>query len=679
MRRYLLVLAAVMIFSCSLAFTDDETTPSFKDVLNLTAPGSPEISPDGSRIIYSISKADWEKNQYISQLWILDVATKEKHQLTYGEKSVSSYGWSPDGKYISFVASREEHRQVYLLPATGGEARAVTKAKNGVAGYSWSPCSRFIAYSGTTEESKQEKGREKKYGRYEMFEEEFKNAHLWVVNIDSGKEELIVKDDDKNVGSWDWSPDGKTIAFDATPDSFLPSFSKADIYLVDLESKKVTPLVTQVGPDSGPQWSPDGKTIAFNSAMGTENWLVNTLICTIPASGGQIKVLTAEFDENAGLVDWNKKGIIFRATMRMSSHVLLLSPEGEITPITSGDDFTLGGFSLTKDVSKYAFTYSNSKKYNDLYISSFEQFKPEKLTDYSEQLKNWKMASKEPISWKSTDGAEITGVLIKPADFDPAKKYPLLVIIHGGPTGTSIPSYYDRYNRYYPIEQWAAKGAVILEPNYRGSAGFGLEFRKLNYRNLGVGDYWDVISGVDHLISEGFVDKDKVASMGWSQGGYISAYITTFSDRFQATSVGAGISDWITYYYRTDITPFCPQYLGATPWDDPEIYAKTSPMTHINKAKTPTLIQHGENDARVPITNGYKLYRALKDKGVPVKFVIYKGFGHGITKPKENLAVMTHNWQWFGKYIWGEEITQEVFEEEADTDKDKDTKKEEEK
>ncbi len=240
------------------------------------------------------------------------------------------------------------------------------------------------------------------------------------------------------------------------------------------------------------------------------------------------------------------------------------------------------------------------------------------------------------------------------------------MIIHGGPTGISYPQKFDRYNTYYPIEQWAAKGAVFLEPNYRGSAGFGYNFRKLNYRNLGVGDYWDVISGVDYLISLGFVDKDRIASMGWSQGGYISAFITTYSDRFKAVSVGAGISDWVTYYYRTDITPFTIHYLGATPWKDPEIYKKTSPMTHINNAKTPTLIQHGEFDRRVPTTNAYKLYRGLQDRGIPSKLIIYKGFGHGISKPKEKLAVLTHNWNWFNKYIYGEEPKEEKFEEEKE-------------
>ena len=277
----------------------------------------------------------------------------------------------------------------------------------------------------------------------------------------------------------------------------------------------------------------------------------------------------------------------------------------------------------------------------------------EKLTTLGDQAKGFKIARREVISWKSTDGTLIEGVLLKPPDFDPKKKYPLLVVIHGGPTGVDQPILSP--DRYYPMEQFVAKGALILRPNYRGSAGYGEKFRSLNVRNLGVGDYADVISGVDALIAKGFVDKDRVGSMGWSEGGYISAFITASSDRFKAVSVGAGISDWVTYYVNTDITPFTRQYLHATPWDDPEIYRKTSPITYIAKARTPTLIQQGENDRRVPIPNGYELRQALEDHGVPVKMVVYKGFGHGITKPKQQRAVMEENEKWFAKYIWGEE------------------------
>jgi dipeptidyl aminopeptidase/acylaminoacyl peptidase len=257
-------------------------------------------------------------------------------------------------------------------------------------------------------------------------------------------------------------------------------------------------------------------------------------------------------------------------------------------------------------------------------------------------------------SWKSQDGEPIEGILIKPADFDPAKKYPLLCVIHGGPTGIDRPTMID--TAYYPVDLWVARGALVLKVNYRGSAGYGERFRRLNYRNLGVGDAWDVISGVDSLIAKGWVDPKRVASMGWSQGGYISAFLTTSSDRFAAISVGAGISNWATYYYNTDITPFTIRYLGDDPADDPEIYRKTSPMSYIKQAKTPTLIQHGELDRRVPIPNAYELRQGLEDRGVPVEMIVYKGFGHGINKPKEARAVMEHNLAWFNHYLWGDPL-----------------------
>jgi dipeptidyl aminopeptidase/acylaminoacyl peptidase len=270
----------------------------------------------------------------------------------------------------------------------------------------------------------------------------------------------------------------------------------------------------------------------------------------------------------------------------------------------------------------------------------------------SAQAKGLRLGSREIVSWKSRDGTTIEGVLIKPVGFDPAKKHPLLCIIHGGPTGIDRPTVTDF--RYYPSDLWAARGALILKVNYRGSAGYGERFRTLNYGNLGVGDAWDVLSGIDDLIGRGFVDPDRLGCMGWSQGGYISAFLTTSTTRFKAISVGAGISNWATYYYNTDITPFTVQYLGNDPAADPAVYRKTSPMAYVMQARTPTLIQHGENDRRVPIPNAYELRQGLEDRGVPVEMVVYKGFGHGINKPRAMRAVMQHNLSWFGHYIWGD-------------------------
>jgi dipeptidyl aminopeptidase/acylaminoacyl peptidase len=374
----------------------------------------------------------------------------------------------------------------------------------------------------------------------------------------------------------------------------------------------------------------------------------------IPAAGGELRVLSSKVDEDTRLIDWGPDGIYFGALQKTSAHLFRVNPETmAVDRITGPNAFFTTSASFTPDHRMLAAVGAMPNHFAEVLVSSAKDFAPKYLSDVGDQWKNFKLTTREVVEWKSADGAAIEGILTKPADYDPSRKYPLLVVIHGGPTGIDTPV--ASADRYYPVERFAAKGALVLRPNYRGSAGYGAKFRALNVRNLGLGDYQDVISGVDSLIAKGLVDKDRVGAMGWSQGGYISAFITTYSDRFKAVSVGAGISDWMTYYVNTDIHPFTRQYLKATPWEDPAIYQKTSPIFYVNKAKTPTLIQHGDQDKRVPPPNSFELYQALKDRGVPVKFILYKGFGHPINKPKQQRAVMEHNYEWFAKYIWGDE------------------------
>src|SRR5262249_36873884 len=299
------------------------------------------------------------------------------------------------------------------------------------------------------------------------------------------------------------------------------------------------------GPDSNPIWSPDGKQLAFQTSNANEFFYYgNSYIATVPAEGGTPRVLTEKFDEDPGLITWSPSGIYFGGLQRTYAHLFKLDPAtAAIQRVSGPDKMVFSQFSFDKDFKRTAFVGADATHYGEVLLSDLSPFQPKPLTEMGEQLKGFRLASREVIQWKSTDGAAIEGVLIKPADFDPSKKYPLLVVIHGGPTGVDRPTIFA--DRYYPIEMFAAKGALILRPNYRGSAGYGEKFRSLNVRNRGVGDYWDVISGVDYLIGKGIVDRDRVGSMGWSEGGYISAYITTFSDRFKAVSVGAGVTDWM--------------------------------------------------------------------------------------------------------------------------------------
>jgi dipeptidyl aminopeptidase/acylaminoacyl peptidase len=628
-------------------------TPSIEQSLNFKTVSSPRISPDGRYIAYVVSEANWEDNSFQTQIWMAMTATGERYQLTHAKKSSSAPDWSPDSKRLAFLSDRESSQQIYVISPAGGEATQLTRFEGGVTAFEWAPDGHHIAFASSGGDSKSKKDRKEKYGEFEIVEGDYTMTHLWLIDAadEKAKPEALTTGADFSIGGFSWSPDSKRIAFSATRDPDLSNSSTSDIYVVRISDKYVKKLVDAPGPDRNPVWSPDGTEIAYES--GREFSFLNSRIAVVPSDGGKPRLLTEGFDENARIVTWAASGLYFDAQQRTASHLFRLTPaNGKFERISAPADYQVGSPSFTSDFSRAAFTCAGPNRFTEICISPVNAFAPKTVTNMSDQLRPFNLATREVFEWKSKDGTPIEGILIKPHDFDPTKKYPLLVVIHGGPTGVDRPSLAP--DRTYPLEQFAAKGAVILRPNYRGSAGYGEKFRSLNVRNLGLGDHDDVISGVDALIAKGFVDRERVGSMGWSQGGYISAFLTTYSDRFKAVSVGAGISDWMTYYVNTDIHPFTRHYLKATPWDDPEIYRKTSPISYINRAKTPTLIQHGELDKRVPIPNAYELYQGLKDKGVPAKMIVYKGFGHGINKPKQQRAVMEHNYEWFSQWIWGE-------------------------
>lgn len=632
--------------------------PTFEQIIDLERPGAVALSPDGAAVAFTVNETNWDDNAYETEIHLVRADGTPPIQLTRAKKSSTSPAWSPDGKWLAFVSDRTDKRQLYLIQPTGGEARVITNVDEGIGSFSWSPDGKQIALTMTDAKSEAHKARDKKYGEFEVVDQDWRMTHLHVIDVDVAESEPRKPRQLTNgaftVGSYDWSPDSKSIAFDHRVDPNPPNSHSADISVVTVTDGAVRKLVTKDGPDNNPVWSPDGSQVAFSTSM-TPPFLMfnNSRIAVVAASGGSPKVLTDTFDEQPGLLDWSPQGILFTALQGIDNRLYRISSAGEIAALTPLTGAALGSFSFSRDFANLAYTSADAKSFSELYLRTGTG-DAKKLTAFGDQARGWKVGNRELIRWKSTDGTEITGVLHKPADFQSNRRYPLLVVVHGGPTAISRPVRLGGINAY-PVEQWLAKGAVVLEPNYRGSAGFGEKFRSLNVRNLGVGDAWDVLSGVDHLVAQGIADPDRMGVMGWSQGGYISAFLATHKRQpFKAISVGAGISNWMTYYVNTDIHQFTRHYLGGTPWDDPEIYAKTSPMTTIKQARTPTLIQHGELDTRVPTPNAYELYQGLQDVGVPVKLIIYKGFGHGLNKPKAARAAMQHNFDWFNRYIWGE-------------------------
>ena len=675
------ILCLLLALACSLSNFAQKKNPSFEEVLSLRQAGTPFLSPDGTDLIYRVSATDWKENRYDSELW-LSKNGAPPFQLTRTHKG-SSYGasWSPDGQWITFLSNRDKKKQLYAMRLAGGEAFPITQLEGNIGSYEWSPDGTQIAFTMTPKDGKDDKKRKDKFGAFAVDDEEFKTAGLYLMDFNPDmpspadlpcsdakdstaqtwdcikwpKPDSLLVSSEFTIRGFNWAPDGKYIAVSHTPDPLINSFFDADIALVEVASKEFKSLISNPSADFFEKWSPDGKSFLYGSALDnrTSNYYENNKIFIYNLSDGSSRQVGDDFDEDIYGLEWKKTGIFARANWRTTTKLLRIDAKSGKTTVIEGLPDQLGGFTLSADGSRMAFSAGTGKNLREVYTASVSDMKPKQLTNYSQQLEDWKVAQSEVISWKSKDGAEIQGVLHKPMDYDASKKYPLLVMIHGGPTGMDRPAPVLSY--VYPMVQWVNKGALVLRVNYRGSAGYGADFRALNVRNLGVGDAWDVLSGVDHLEEKGMIDTDKMGCMGWSQGGYISAFLTTHTDRFKAISVGAGISNWMTYYVNTDIHPFTRQYLKATPWEDEAIYKKTSPMTNINNAKTPTLIQHGEFDRRVPIANAYELAQGLRDVGVEAKLVVYKGFGHGITKPKERLAAVMHNWEWFNKYVFGEE------------------------
>ena len=662
-------------------FAQKNASVSFEKLISLKGVGNPIISPDGKTIVYSVTSTDWANNSYDSELWMARNG-EAPVQLTRTSKASSTNArFTPDGKYISFLSNRSEKTQLYIISLLGGEAIQVTKDEDGIGNYEWNYDGSRIVYSKPQTDSKQEKNTKDRFGAFAIEGEEYKLNHLWLLNFHydslflagqlpcytAKKDSANTKSPDCvslpiarqltegnfSVGGFSWSQDGTTIAFNRQTNPLILSSISSDIVLLDVDSKKMTTVISNPTGDFFSRWSPDGKAFVYGSSVNDSvtNFFKNDRIFIYNLNSKSSFEIAKEIDEDKSVVEWNKAGLFISAFEKTKRKLFSIDLKTGLSKVISLPLDLPGAVSFSKNTDAIVLSGRNHTNLNEIYLWQFNQ-PLKQISNNNTQISDWNTPVNELVQWKSKDGVMIEGVLLKPKNYDSKKKYPLLVVIHGGPTGIDLPDPVP--GSVYPVIQWVEKGALVLRVNYRGSAGYGEKFRSLNVRNLGVGDMWDVVSGIEYLNKKGMIDTSRMGSMGWSQGGYISAFLTTNTNMFKAISVGAGISNWVTYYVNTDITPFTKQYLEATPWEDMNIYLKTSPMTNINKASTPTLIQHGEFDKRVPIPNAYELYRGLQDRGIASRLVVYKGFGHGINKPKERLAAIWHNWQWFNRYVFGE-------------------------
>jgi dipeptidyl aminopeptidase/acylaminoacyl peptidase len=376
--------------------------------------------------------------------------------------------------------------------------------------------------------------------------------------------------------------------------------------------------------------------------------------------GTYMKKITQGLDREPSTVVWVESGIYVGYVDGTTARIAELAESHKVSVLDLKGISPMFSFHMSES-GCIAFVGSNNERFWEVYASnepvSSSDWELRQLTSFGTGIEGWDLGTVETVKWISRDGTEIEGILRKPTDFDPDKSYPLVFVVHGGPRwfdGEFLLADDDLAN--YPVVQFVNKGVLVLKPNYRGSVGRGQAFTELNKDNLGVGDLWDLESAIDHLGSQGLVDGSRVGCMGWSQGGYISAFAGMRSDRFRAVSVGAGIADWYTYHITNDIPQFTTQYLSGSPFDSRDLYVKTAPISGLREARTPMLIQHGAKDQRVPLASATELYRGLRQMGVPVELFVYPEMAHPVIKPRENRAVMHQNLTWFSHHLLGEEL-----------------------
>ena len=631
------------------------------DILKLPTAGDLSISPQGDWIAYTLSAVDFEHNTTNVNITLTstDARNPTTIQLTRGTSQNTHPQWSPSANVIAFLSNQNDlqTKQIYVTDRITNETVKLTECASGVSLFRFSPDGTQIAFLTKDSTDHDLLNTQNQHKDVIVLDHHLQMVHLWTVDI-STKAPHRLTHGGFTVLDFSWSPDGSSLAYAAQPKpTHPPDYYEADLFVIDVKSGTSRRILSEPGKDISPLWSPDGRWIACVSNGGTFDWIGNEYILIVDPKTGESKNLTQHFDEIARIVAWSSdsKSLYFSAWQGIAAKLFVVSIEnGNIHTITPDPDY-YSSFSLTKDMRRIAMIKQNVKTPPEIYISPVRSFKPQRLTSIYTNLQNFKIASTEMISWKSTDGKYvIEGLLTKPLGFSSNKTYPFLVIAHGGPPSV-FSNTFVLSRLTYPVQLFAQEGFLILHPNVRGSGGYGEKFRKANVSDWGGGDFEDLMAGVDYCITQGWADPDRLGIMGWSYGGYLTSITISKTQRFKAASVGAGITNPASYYGTCDIPDFVEAYFEAPPWKKPELYLERSAVFNAHRIVTPTLIQHGDRDDRVPISQSQELYVALKKVGVLTEFVIYPREWHILKDPKHQRDALIRNLRWFTKWVKGEE------------------------
>jgi dipeptidyl aminopeptidase/acylaminoacyl peptidase len=619
-------------------------------------------SPDGKLVAYTQSHAvmEKEKSEVDTQIFLAAADGSNRTQLTRGEKSVSAPEFSPDGRYVYFSSERSGKPNLWRVPVDGGEAEMLTDWKGEIGAFHVSPDNKWVAFAGMEPRADEEQAKKEKRD-FRVIDENPKNHSLWLIAAEpdgQGKRpprHLTATPD--HVTEFDWSPDSAAIAFAHTPTPSADEWPKSDISEVAVESGAVRPIAATAASEHSPHYSPDGRYLAYVRSTDPARWAGIDRIVLLTRQSGQARELPPTFDEAPALMGWagDSSRLLFTEA-RGATHIVYAMPvDGQPKPVYEPPHGTLQAGRVNATGTAFGFAGESWDQAPEAYVLKIGDTIPQRVSSANLDLPKLPLGETKRVAWKAADGLDIEGLLTYPVGYEPAKHYPLVLVIHGGPTGVFQDSFLGRYG-LYPYATFAARGFAVLRANPRGSGGYGRTFRFANMNDWGGKDYLDLMAGVDHVISMGVADPNRLAVMGWSYGGFMTSWVVTHTHRFKAAVVGAGVTNLWSFTGTSDISGFLPDYFSGEPWSSFDGYFNHSPMAFVKGVTTPTLILHGEADVRVPTTQGYEFYSALKRQGVTTKMVVYPRTPHGPREPKFLLDIMQRHIDWVDKYVGNNEI-----------------------
>jgi dipeptidyl aminopeptidase/acylaminoacyl peptidase len=658
MRHFAIASLLVVLFASAVTpQTNTVWEPEMQ--IKVKAVGATRVSPDGKRVVYTVSEAVTtpDKSEYVTQIWMGTLDTKKNMQLTFGDKSSTSPKWSPDGNWIAFTSNRKDNKNnLYLLSANGGEAEPLTEVKSSVSNFEWSPDGQSIAFTMTDPKTDDEEKNDKAKNDFRWVDENLKMSRLYVLALQkdaSGKREpRKLTTENYNIGGFNWSGDGSRIAFSHTKTSGANDWTTADVSIIEVANGKLSVLANTPAAESAPVYSPDGNSIAVVVSDNPPRWAGYGVIQIFSTVGAQPKILAASFDGQPDVAGWSadSKRLYFSEAKGTGTQIYTFDIAANRIEEIKNTPAVLSGLDLNRSRTTFGFVRQTADTPGDVFVASVTDFTPVQISHANADVKMPPLGRTEVIRWKSKDGRDVEGLLTYPVGYQTGQRVPLILNVHGGPTGVFQQTFIGGRG-VYPLATFAAKGYAILRANPRGSSGYGTDFRHANIKDWGVGDYQDLMTGVDRVIEMGVADPQRLGVMGWSYGGFMTSWIVTQTKRFKVASAGAPVTNLMSFNGTADIPSFVPDYFGGQSWEAMDLYQKHSPMFNVKGVTTPTMIQQGDADVRVPISQGYEFYNALKQQGVPTRMLVLPRQPHGPTEPKMQLAAMKANIEWFEKYI----------------------------